>query len=194
MKILVTGFEPFAEYTENSSWAVAELLAAAHDLPVDLITERLPVSFTITPIAFRDAVRKHNPDFVVMLGQAAKSEVIRLERVALNLMDATKPDNDGYWANEEVIDTNSPTAYISSLVNKKLLIFLKEQGFPVVISNSCGLYVCNRLHYEALKYESENPSIKHIFIHVPLTSTLPVSLMVQVLKQVILHIIKGNCL
>ena len=190
MKILVTGFEPFAEYAENSSWAVAESLASAHDLPVDLVIEKLPVSFTATPIAFHNAVQKHTPDFVLMLGQAASSEVIRLERIAINMMDATKSDNDGFVPNEEIIDRNGPTAYMSSLVNKKLLLPLKEQGLPVVISNSCGLYVCNRLYYEALKYESVNPSVKHIFIHLPLASTLPPSVMVQVLKQVILHIIK----
>ena len=190
MKILVTGFEPFAEYAENSSWAVAELLASAHDLPVDLVIEKLPVSFTATPIAFHNAVQKHTPDFVIMLGQSAKSEVLRMERVALNLMDATKPDNDGYWPNEEVIDKDGPAAYISSVVNKKMLLSLKEQGLPVVISNSCGLYVCNRLYYEALKYESVNPSVKHIFIHLPLASTLPPSVMVQVVQQVIKYIIK----
>ena len=43
MRILLTGFEPFGNYKENSSWAVAEKVAA---LGVDgLEVVQLPVSF-----------------------------------------------------------------------------------------------------------------------------------------------------
>jgi pyrrolidone-carboxylate peptidase len=38
-----------------------------------------------------------------MLGQCPAGDNIRLERFAINMMDSTKADNDGYIPNEETI-------------------------------------------------------------------------------------------
>ena len=39
---------------------------------------------------------------------------------------------------------------------------------PAKVSNSAGLYVCNRLYYEALQLCKENRGMKALFIHLPL--------------------------
>lgn len=167
MKILITGFEPYWDYPENSSWAVAEKVTACGMLDVDIVAEQMPVSFSRVATALRNAVEKHRPDLVIMLGQSGGSDRVKLERVALNMMDSKLADNDGVIPNEEPINPNTPTALFTNMPIKSLRVAIEEQGVEVKISNSCGLYVCNRLYYEALLLCQEQPQIRAIFVHLP---------------------------
>ena len=166
-KILITGFEPYWDYPENSSWAVAEKVTACGMLGVDVVAEQMPVSFERVATAIRNAVEKHRPDLIIMLGQSGGSDRVKLERVALNMMDSKLADNDGFIPNEEPINTNTPTALFTNMPIKSLRTAIEEQGVAVKISNSCGLYVCNRLYYEALLLCQEQPQIRAIFVHLP---------------------------
>ena len=145
MRVLITGFEAYWDYPENSSWMVAERVADHGVEDVDIVVEQMPVSFSRVASVFRLAVEKHNPDLIIMLGQSGGSDRVKLERVALNLMDAKIPDNDGYIPNEESIQSNTPAALLTNLPIKDLRMVIEEEGIAVKISNSCGLYVCNRL-------------------------------------------------
>lgn len=167
MKLLITGFEPYWDYPENSSWAVAEKVTACGMLGVDVVAEQMPVSFERVATAIRNAVEKHRPDLIIMLGQSGGSDRVKLERVALNMMDSKLADNDGFIPNEEPINTNTPTALFTNMPIKSLRTAIEEQGVAVKISNSCGLYVCNRLYYEALLLCQEQPQIRAIFVHLP---------------------------
>ena len=167
MRVLVTGFEPYWDYPENSSWAVAEKVTACGMLDVDIVAEQMPVSFERVATAIRNAVEKHRPDLIIMLGQSGGSDRVKLERVALNMMDSKLADNDGVIPNEELINTNTPTALFTNMPIKSLRTAIEEQGVAVKISNSCGLYVCNRLYYEALLLCQEQPQIRAIFVHLP---------------------------
>lgn len=167
MKLLITGFEPYWDYPENSSWAVAEKVTACGMLGVDVVAEQMPVSFERVATAIRNAVEKHRPDLIIMLGQSGGSDRVKLERVALNMMDSKLADNDGFIPNEEPINTNTPTALFTNMPIKSLRTSIEEQGVAVKISNSCGLYVCNRLYYEALLLCQEQPQIRAIFVHLP---------------------------
>lgn len=167
MKLLITGFEPYWDYPENSSWAVAEKVTACGMLGVDVVAEQMPVSFERVATAIRNAVEKHRPDLIIMLGQSGGSDRVKLERVALNMMDSKLADNDGFIPNEEPINTNTPTALFTNMPIKSLRTSIEEQGVAVKISNSCGLYVCNRFYYEALLLCQEQPQIRAIFVHLP---------------------------
>ena len=167
MCVLVTCFEPYWDYPENSSWAVAEKATACGISGVDIVAEQMPVSFERVATALRNAVEKHLPDLIIMLGQSGGSDRVKLERVALNMMDSKLADNDGVIPNEELINTNTPTALFTNMPIKSLRTTIEEQGVAVKISNSCGLYVCNRLYYEALLLCQEQPQIRAIFVHLP---------------------------
>lgn len=167
MRVLITGFEPYWDYPENSSWAVAEKVTACGMLDVDIVAEQMPVSFERVATAIRNAVEKHRPDLIIMLGQSGGSDRVKLERVALNMMDSKLADNDGVIPNEELINTNTPTALFTNMPIRSLRTAIEEQGVAVKISNSCGLYVCNRLYYEALLLCQEQPQIRAIFVHLP---------------------------
>ena len=136
-------------------------------LDVDIVTEQMPVSFELVATALRNAAEKHHPDLVIMLGQSGGSDRVKLERVTLNMMDSKLADNDGVIPNEEPINPNTSAALFTNMPIKSLRTAIEEQGVAVKISNSCGLYVCNRLYYEALLLCQEQPQIRAIFVHLP---------------------------
>lgn len=168
MKILITGFEPFGSNNENSSWVVANKVATQNTFGIDIALELMPVSFRSVAKTLRTAVTRHNPDLLIMLGQAGSSDKVRLERIAINMMDASNADNDGFIPDEEPINTETPVALFTNTDIKQLYNAIAEQSIPVKISNSCGLYVCNRIYYEALMLCNEINKMKAIFVHLPL--------------------------
>lgn len=157
MRILVTGFEPFDGAETNISQQVAEGIEAE-----GVIKLCLPVSFKRGPEVLREAIEHYQPTFLLCLGQCAEGEKIRLERFAINLMDSEKGDNDGYKPDEETIDANAHLALRTGLNIKQLRSECIEEGLPVILSNSAGLYVCNRIYWEALRYTE-----KALFVHIP---------------------------
>jgi pyroglutamyl-peptidase len=168
VKILITGFEPFGSNNENSSWVVANKVATQNTFGIDIALELMPVSFRSVAKTLRTAVTRHNPDLLIMLGQAGSSDKVRLERIAINMMDARNADNDGFIPDEEPINTETPVALFTNTDIKQLYNAIVEQSIPVKISNSCGLYVCNRIYYEALMLCNEINKMKAIFVHLPL--------------------------
>lgn len=194
-KVLLTGFEPFGKYKENSSWAVAGKVAACGVEGVEVITCLLPVSFTGVAIALRRAVQEHTPDAIVMLGQAAGIDYIKLERIAINMMDASIADNDGFTPDEELIIPSGVAAMFANVNVKLLCKALIKENINAKVSNSAGLYVCNRLYYEALLMCGENPGMKALFVHLPFYDgqssatvgqpTMPLDEMVKAIQNII---------
>lgn len=167
MKVLITGFEPFGGYSYNSSWEVASRVSAICVEGVEVFAEQLPVSFQRVEGVLRDAVEIHRPDVLIMLGQSALADGVRLERVALNMMDSVMGDNDGYKPCEETIYEGEDNALFTTMPIKQLHKALADFAIPAKISNSAGLYVCNRTYYGALRLCDER-AIKAIFVHLPL--------------------------
>ena len=168
MRVLLTGFEPFGNYKENSSWAVAEKVAAYDVCNANVMARRLPVSFAGVAKALRDAVEECSPDVIVMLGQSTNIDYVKLERIAINMMDSAKPDNDGYIPDEVPIYTDGAAALFTNTDIKDLRRAVEELGIPAKVSNSAGLYVCNRTYYEALRLCNERFGMKALFVHLPL--------------------------
>lgn len=173
LRVLLTGFEPFGKYSENSSWAVAEKVAACGVVGAEVMAKRLPVSFAGVGIALRKAVEECHPDVVLMLGQCAGIDYIKLERIAINMMDSMAADNDGFIPDEEPVITGGAAALFTNTDIKDLRRVVEELGIPAKVSNSAGLYVCNRTYYEALRLCNERPGMKALFVHLPLYEGQP---------------------
>ena len=161
MRILITGFEPFGGLDTNITQEIISQLPAQIGNR-EIVTLCLPVSFQRAPIVLRQAIVLHQPDLILLLGQCSAGESIRLERFAMNMMDAKNPDNDGYCPSEEQIYPDAPLAYHSPINIKTIVHHLQEKELPAVVSNSAGLYVCNRVYYEALHLQR-----KTLFVHIP---------------------------
>lgn len=93
------------------------------------------------------------------------------ERVAINVIDARIPDNDGYQPTNEPISTDGPVAYWSTLPITEMVTAMKAKGIPAQVSDTAGTYVCNYLFY-SLMHELATSQRLAIggFMHVPYLS------------------------
>ena len=159
MNIVVTGFEPFGGEKVNASWeAVRELQGVQ--------TVLLPVSFRRAAAAVREIVSS-SPDAILCVGEAGGREKISVERVAVNLMDARIPDNDGFQPVDAKIREDGPAAYFSTLPTRALAEAMENAE----ISYTAGTYVCNAVFYTLM--DAARESIPAGFIHVPKTMEIP---------------------
>ena len=160
MRLIVTGFEPFGGAEVNASWeAVRHLEGVEKAL--------MPVSFARA----RDSVRgiiAEGPDAVICIGEAGGRSAISVERVAVNLMDARMPDNDGAQPVDAPIAPEGPAAYFPTLPTREIAARLREAGIPAELSYTAGTYVCNSTFYTLMDAiaRSGRP-IPGGFIHVP---------------------------
>lgn len=163
MPILITAFSPFGGDALNASQEILNALPATLG-GVRLEKRLLPVSFRSAPQLALEAAERLRPEAIVCLGQAAGRDAVTPERVAVNLMDAAKPDNDGYQPVDEPVIPNAPAAYFSTLPVKAMVEAMQRVGAPARLSDTAGTYVCNALMYAMLHQTKDVPCG---FIHVP---------------------------
>lgn len=187
MKILLTGFEPFGGDAINSSQETVRIVACGEFGDIEVVTYILPVSFNRVEKTLCGLIDEKDPDVVIMLGQSGPSDCIKIERVALNLMDSVNGDNDGYIPDEKTICPDAPSAYFTQLPVKKLRDCLIHAGIPAKTSTSAGLYVCNRTYFAALHHiASTGRKTKAVFIHLPkISSEWPTERMKTAIEKVI---------
>ncbi|MCQ2216250.1 MAG: pyroglutamyl-peptidase I [Bacteroidales bacterium] len=166
-KILITGFTPFGSEKENPSQMVVEAFDDTF-CGVEVVKAILPVSFAKAGKMIVDLIEDVRPDVVICLGQAGGRNEPSIERIAVNLNDSNKADNDGDIPEERVIVSGGASAYFSSLPIKDIVKNIKASGLPATVSNTAGLFVCNHVFYLALHYVSvRGLATKVGFIHLP---------------------------
>ena len=167
MKILVTGFQPFGGEAINPAWEAVKLLPNEIQ-GAKIIREEIPTAFEECEKAIERSILKNKPDVVVCVGQAGGRSCISIEKVGINLMEASIPDNRGNQPIDKIIKEDGPVAYFSSLPVKVMVKNLREHGIPGELSYTAGTYVCNNLLYSLMYLiEKKYPGIKGGFIHVP---------------------------
>ncbi|AMQ18757.1 pyroglutamyl-peptidase I [Thermococcus peptonophilus] len=167
MKVLVTGFEPFGGEEINPSWEAVKVLPDEID-GADVVKFQLPVTFNGVREMLPRLIVKEHPDAVVLTGQAGGRPNITVERVAINVMDSTMPDNEGYKPEDEPVFEGAPAAYFATVPVKAIVKALREAKIPAAVSNTAGTYVCNTAMFTALHtIEVSGMTTKAGFIHVP---------------------------
>ena len=149
--LLLTGFEPFLEYTVNPTMKIAQRLDGEVIGDYRIVSRILPVDFNQSGELALKWIEELGPDAVVSLGLAAGRYKITPERVALNIKDGDA-DNEGYQPVDEAISVEGPAAYLSTLPVREMTQALQKAGLPAEISNTAGAYLCNNIMYEALHY------------------------------------------
>lgn len=166
-KILITGFTPFGSEKENPSQMVVEAFDDTF-CGVEVVKAILPVSFAKAGKMIVDLIEDVRPDVVICLGQAGGRNEPSIERIAVNLNDSNKADNDGDIPEERVIVSGGASAYFSSLPIKDIVKNIKASGLPATVSNTAGLFVCNHVFYSALHHVLvRGLATKVGFIHLP---------------------------
>ncbi len=166
--VLITGFEKFGGEKINPSENIIKQIRKKKFDNVLVDTIVLPVSFEKSIKILDEYYSKNQVDIAIHLGQAGGMATINLERIAINLMDSTHPDNDDVMLSDKKIIEDGNDAYMTKVKIKEIAEFLNKKNIPTNISYTAGQYICNEVYYFSL-YNSQrkgNPKFS-LFIHVP---------------------------
>ena len=176
-RVLVTAFEPFDGRATNRSqrWLERFLVAArdgglAHR--VDLSAALLPVDYVSLPRALARLWRSERPDTWILTGESGRGDALRVERVAVNLLDAAIPDNAARRRRDAPVVRRGPAAYFATVDVRAAVRALERGGVRAAVSLSAGSYCCNQAFYVArhLAATSRRPGARKariVFLHVP---------------------------
>lgn len=185
--LLITGFTPFDGHSVNPAWEAVRALPDTVG-PWTLHKLLVPTVFSGAATAAIEAVRQIHPQVVVCVGQAGGRSAVTPERIAINVNDASIPDNRGFQPQDRPIDPHGPAAYFTTLPNKEIIRAISSAGIPAAISNTAGTYVCNDLIYRLLREAASSDfPFRAGFIHVPFlpeqgTPSLPLTQITQALS------------
>lgn len=166
MKILITGFDAFNGEKINPASLILEKLADEID-GVKIEKLIIPTAFYKVADLIERKIVESRPDILISLGQAGGRSDITVERVAINIADASIADNDGKKPIDEKIRWDGENAYFSTLPIKAIVENLRAEEIPASVSNSAGTYVCNFVMYNDLFFASKYKNFSAGFIHVP---------------------------
>ena len=165
--VLLTGFEPFGGDTVNPSWLVAQALHGQVIAGAVVESACLPCVFGDASQVLRRALRRHRPVLVLALGLAANRTALSLERVAINLDDASIADNLGAQPVDQPVAAGGPAAYFGTLPVKAMVQALQQAGLPAELSHTAGTFVCNHVFYGMMQQLRRRPGVRGGFMHLP---------------------------
>lgn len=171
MKVLITGFNPFAGEKINPSFEAVKRLDD-EIAGSEIVKVQIPTVFNKSITELEKSIIKENPNIVICVGQAGGRFEITIERVAINVDDARIADNEGNRPIDKVVFEAGENAYFSNLPIKAMVEEIRNAGIPASLSNSAGTFVCNHLMYGLLHLiHTKYPSVRGTFIHVPFIPT-----------------------
>ena len=164
-KLLITGFDPFGGADRNPS---REAVMALPDVIGDstIIKLEIPTVFGLAAETVLRAAEILCPDAILCVGQAGGRAAITPEVVAINLREASIPDNLGYTPQNQPVVADAPAAYFSTLPVRAMAEGVKAAGIPCSLSYSAGVFVCNDLLYTLL-HHYDGTDVRVGFIHIP---------------------------
>ena len=157
-RVLLTAFEPYDRWSENSSWLALVDLTGWYDGSIEVTTRRYPVDLTRMSRQLREDLLS-DFELAIHLGQSPGAPLIKLETVGLNVR------SDG----TELIP-GAPAAYRSGLELTEPNRMLIDAGIPSEVSHHAGTYLCNAALFLSQHYSQEmNKRTQSMFMHLPLT-------------------------
>lgn len=166
--VLITGIEPFDGETLNPSWEAARRLDGQEVAGARVAARQLPCVIGKVVGVLRQALDDVQPDLVICLGQAGGRSDVSVERVAINVVDARIPDNEGRQPIDVPVVDGGPAAYFSTLPIKAIVRDLRAGGVPASVSATAGTYNCNAIFYGLAHFiATERPALRGGFVHVP---------------------------
>jgi pyroglutamyl-peptidase len=173
-RILVTGFEPWADHAANPAQQLALRLDGWRAADVQAVGLVLPVARAGAIATVAAAVRELRPDAVVHLGLAAGRPALTVERWAHNLADFVVPDNAGAQPRNEPLREDGRRRLASRLSVAAAVGALQAAGVPASPSDSAGSFVCNAVLYGTLEWAASHGYAGPVgFVHLPTTDSIP---------------------
>jgi len=199
MRLLLTAFEPYEDWQQNSSWEVMTEYLRVHGASPSLVTRRYPVDLMeLKKRLDRDLATGF--DAVLHLGQRPGASQVSLEAIAINVAGMTTAPGEEYGP----LLANGPIAYRTQFPLGSWLALLHQSAVPAHISYHAGTYLCNAVMYLSHHWytqhrrHGEEPLVG--FIHLPLTTqqvpgsgkslaSMPTSRMVDAVSLVVNEIL-----
>ncbi len=164
--VLLTGFEPFNKAAINPAWEAVRALEGWGGPNFRVEVRQLPCVFDEANDALTAMVDELYPDIVIAVGQAGGRAEISVERVAINVDDASILDNAGRQPIDRPIRVDGPAAYFATLPIKAMVAAMRDKGLTAGVSQTAGTFVCNHVFYGLMHHTAGKP-VKAGFIHVP---------------------------
>ena len=207
MKVLLTGFHPFAQHQTNISWQVADSFPKSitiddpwvnarntqlDSIQVEIDTIELSVDLEGSKAVSQLLQNDVYYDAIIHIGLAEKSLFPRIERVAKDILDMRIVDNSG----RKVVSTAiSGDGDLPSTIQHQ---YWKLEDFSnqVIFSDDAGEYLCNETLFRTLK-TIQNLQLKDkysrqlpcFFLHLPLESNYSINNCHEILKDCIAHML-----
>lgn len=195
MRILLTGFEPFAGRGVNPSWDAARQLAGAAAGPARIDVLRVPVVWGESVATIVRELEREPADGLIIGGLSFGRPAVNVEAVAHAIGDVPwQTDNaDRALAAERGDgDEEGPDALFATAPVRAIAAAIDAAGIPARVSWDGGAYVSNATLYGALRYARDHGlTVPTTYLHVPATPematgtatpTLPLDLLVEAFR------------
>jgi pyroglutamyl-peptidase len=163
-RVLITAFEPYDRWSENSSWEA--LVALTKELPESpkVVTRLYPVDFAAARARLEEDLAA-DYDYALLLGQAPGSGRIHLEAIGINVGGHSSQSPDEF----QPLVENGPAAYRTKLPLDVWAAAVRQAGIPCQVSYHAGTYLCNAVLYLTQHVARERQlKTRTTFIHLPL--------------------------
>ncbi|MEM7473920.1 MAG: pyroglutamyl-peptidase I [Planctomycetota bacterium] len=166
MRILLTAFDPYDDWKENSSWlSLVQFLRDASQ-EFSLVTRRYPVDLQALSARLEKDLDTQF-DAILHLGQSPGSSAIKLESIALNVAGCVE-DRGEELPN---LTKDGPLAFRSRMPVGRWADLLRSNNIPTMVSYHAGTFLCNATMYLSHYFYQDDPSAPFIgFIHLPLAT------------------------
>jgi pyroglutamyl-peptidase len=165
MTILVTAFENYDQWQENSSWLALSEYLREYGVSPDLITRRYPVNLPLMRQRLETDLAR-GVSGVIHLGQRPGASFVHLESICLNVAGVTRMPGSQY---EPLID-GAPVAYRSSCPLGAWCERLSRAGVQAEVSYHAGTYLCNAIMYLSHAwFDQHDQNVPTTFVHLPIS-------------------------
>ncbi len=195
MRILLTGFEPFAGRGVNPSWEAARQLAGAVAGPARIDVLRVPVVWGGSVATIVRELEREPADGLIIGGLSFGRPAVSVEAITHAIGDVPwQADNaDRALAGERGDgDEHGPDALLATAPVRAIAAAIDAAGIPAHVSWDGGAYVSNATLYGALRYARDHGlRLPTTYLHVPATPemttgtatpALPLELLVEAFR------------
>ena len=195
VRILLTGFEPFAGRGVNPSWEAAKQLHGASAGLARIDALRVPVTWRESVATIIRELEREDAAGLVIGGLAYGRPAISVEAIAHAIGDVPwQGDNADRTLSAERVDgdPSGPDALLATAPVRAIAAAINAAGIPAHVSWDGGAYVSNATLYGALRYAADTGlRLPTTYVHVPVTPematgtstpSLPLELITQALQ------------
>lgn len=195
VRILLTGFDPFAGRGINPSWEAAQQLHDAVAGPARIDVLRVPVVWRESVATIARELEREPAAGLVIGGLSFGRPAISVEAIAHAIGDMPwQADNADRALSAERSDGDAggPDALLATAPVRAIAAAINAAGIPAHVSWDGGTYVSNATLYGALRYAKDRGlRLPTTYLHVPgtpemttgtATPSLPLALIVMAFR------------